>query len=131
MRSAAMPQFCRLKHSKILSGVFFIQVTASLSPTIQAASQICDVLEALCFQIIRYHERKTPSWTNNQNLFIPWKLIQVISDPERCHFMRIRQTFELSPVVQGTHVQNVGLFIEQDRFVQLCRRDHVHKWGSV
>ena len=45
--------------------------------------------------------------------------------------MRIRQTFEPLAVVWWAHIQDVGLFIEQDSFVQLCGRDHVDKRGST
>ena len=45
--------------------------------------------------------------------------------------MRIRQTFELFPVVWRAYIQDVSMFIEQHSFVQLCGRDHVHKRGSA
>src|SRR6185503_10474996 len=100
--------FSRLKYSKILSRVLLIQIIVPLSPAVEAAAEVANVLKAFRFQIIRDHERKPSTGADHQNLLVLWELIQVFFYRKRWPFMRVRQAFVLSPVVFRAYIQNVG-----------------------
>ena len=115
----------------VLPGVFFVQVTAPLSPAVQSAAQVGYFLEAFRFQIIRDRHRKPAARAVHQNIFIARELFQVIFDTDRVDLMRIRQTFELSTIVTWAHIEDESFFIEENIFIQLRRREHVDERDST
>ena len=115
------------KDCDVLSRIFFIQVTAPFSPTVESAAQIGDALVSFRFQVIRNHHRKPAAWTIHQNIIVAWNLLQVVFDSERIDLMGIRQTLELFTVIARTHIENESFFVEQNIFIELGRREHVDK----